>query len=286
MYVVREASRSHASSGRDDHDQNIETSARHWRSDARRAELPPLRRSATRCQRRLHALEVARDVGANLRHAVRGQRHEPLFAGFAIVTLALGIGANAAMFGVVDRPLLRGPEHVVDPGRVVRLFWTMRQPAGNEVTSATAFDRPVYPNLGAEAHAFDGIALYSSHGGGALVGDGPDAHLARRTYATASLFGVPGVRPEVGRFFTTNEQEEAPPASVVVLGCDLWQRDFGGDRSVVGRRVQVGNALQASIPPLAILAALVASAFTGVAFGMLPAMKASRLDPVDALRYE
>jgi hypothetical protein len=62
----------------------------------------------------------------DVRYALRGSRREPLFSAFIVATLALGIGANAAMFGVVDRLLIRGPEHITDPARVMRVYQSVR----------------------------------------------------------------------------------------------------------------------------------------------------------------
>ncbi len=214
----------------------------------RRLGAPPgevrdtLRRSAARRERRMSVSEYVGGLHADVRYALRGLRREPTFAAFAIITLALGIGANAAMFGIVDRLLLRGPEHVVDPQGVVRLFWTMREPAGGEVTSC-CFDRPVYPNLRAAAHAFSDVALYTPSEGGVLFTAATEAHFARRSTVTASFFNVLGVRPELGRFFTAAEQESSPPEHVVVLGFDVWHSDFGGDRGVLGRHVTLGSTL-------------------------------------------
>ncbi len=201
-----------------------------------------LRRSAETRERRIGTTEHFEGIRADVRYAMRGLRREPTFSVFAILTLALGIGANAAMFGIVDRLLVRGPEHVVDPGRVVRLFWTMREPAGDEVTSC-CFDRPVYPNLRAAARAFTDVALYTPADRGTLFTAATQAHFASRSNVTATFFGVLGVQPELGRFFTTAEQESTPPSRVVVLGFDLWHSDFGGDRAVLGRRVTIGSTL-------------------------------------------
>src|SRR6185369_2821948 len=69
------------------------------------------------------------DLRDDLRFALRSFRREKLVATFIIITLALGIGANAAMFGVADRLLLRGPDHVVEPDRVLRFYRTVHQEA-------------------------------------------------------------------------------------------------------------------------------------------------------------
>ena len=87
------------------------------------------------------------------RYAARGLRREPLFTAFVVTTLALGIGANAAMFGVVDRLLVRGPEHLVDPSRVMRVYARIQPPGMDEVTRST-FGYVTYDLLRRNTHSF------------------------------------------------------------------------------------------------------------------------------------
>src|SRR5512143_1409964 len=164
-----------------------------------------VRKAAVRRERVMSVREWVEGFAGDVRYGIRGLRREPLFSGFAVLTLALGIGANAAMFGIVDKLLLRGPAHVRDAGQVVRLFWTMRMPAGNEVTAA-AFDQRVYANLEVEARAFSGIAMYTSSYKSTLFGEGNAARLVARASATSNFMSVLGANPQVGRFFTREEQ--------------------------------------------------------------------------------
>ncbi|HEX6943520.1 MAG TPA: permease prefix domain 1-containing protein, partial [Gemmatimonadaceae bacterium] len=82
--------------------------------------LQSLEHSAYRRDRKMSFRDWLDSLGQDVRYALRGLRREPAFTGFAVITLALGIGANAAMYGVVDRLLLRGPDHVREPDRLVR----------------------------------------------------------------------------------------------------------------------------------------------------------------------
>ncbi len=184
-----------------------------------------VRRSAARRERRLARLDWFRDLDTDIRYSLRGLRREPLFFAFTAITLTLGIGANAAMFGVVDRLLLRGPAQVRDAGRVVRLYWTTRAENGGTATVA-AFDPRIYGNLVAESRAFDGIAMYTMpskslrFGEGNADGDASPARWRRRTLPAKCL----GSPLEAGRFFTLDEQQHSLP--VVVLGYEFWQTDF------------------------------------------------------------
>ncbi len=197
-----------------------------------------LHRSAQHRERVLGAREWAEGLGHDLRYAARGLAREPLFSAFAVVTLALGIGANAAMFRVVDKLLLGGPAHVRDPERVVRLYWSMQSSPG-EVSTTAAFDNRVYANLLVESHAFAGLAMETGASLSTVLGRGTGAHLVWSALGTSNLMSVLGTQPAVGRFFTPDEQDPNAPGNVVVLGFGIWQSDFGADRDVVGRTISI-----------------------------------------------
>src|SRR5262249_22578704 len=92
--------------------------------------LHDLEHSAERREERMRLRELFDDLRDDARFAVRGLRRDKIMAAFIVVTLALGIGANAAMFGAVDRLLIRGPEYIADPSRVLR-FYRTRHPGPN-----------------------------------------------------------------------------------------------------------------------------------------------------------
>ncbi|MGH7331131.1 MAG: permease prefix domain 1-containing protein, partial [Polyangiaceae bacterium] len=156
-------------------------------------------KEAVRDARGIAALDALQQ---DVRYAVRGLRREPLFTAFILVTLALGIGANAAMFGVIDRLVLRGPEHVRDAGQVVRLYATTRARTGLEQTGSD-FGYVTYSLTSAETNSFDGAAAYSVID--ATIGQGLESQPVREGEATASLFPVLGVQPAIGRFFSETE---------------------------------------------------------------------------------
>ncbi|HEY4219304.1 MAG TPA: ADOP family duplicated permease [Gemmatimonadaceae bacterium] len=199
-----------------------------------------VRQSATRRERVMSILEWLDGVRADLRYAMRGLAREPLFSAFAVLTLALGIGANAAMFDIVDKLLVRGPAGVRDANRVVRLYWSMQQPAG-ETTTMAAFDPHVYANLLVEARDFSGLAMYSDPYPGRVLGEGTGARIVSSATATANLMSVLGARPALGRFFTADEQLPESHALVAVLGYGVWQGDFAGDSTIVGRTVTISS---------------------------------------------
>src|SRR5574338_227661 len=117
-----------------------------WREEARRA------RGSTP----LDVIEHA------LRHALRNLRRNPAFATLAVVTLGLAIGANAAMFGIIDRMLLRGPEYLRDPDRVVRVYVPRVVSNGNLVTSAYQ-PYALYRGARDDTPAFSAVAAYAPY---------------------------------------------------------------------------------------------------------------------------
>jgi len=177
-------------------------------------------------------------VGQDLRHTARQLRREPGFTLVAILTLAVGIAANAVMFGVVDRLLLRPPAHVVEPQRVGRLYLATTQPTGErDARSVTSYLRMTELRDGGRAVAQ--VAGLSSWGRGTVIGRGADAEEVRAAYATADLFPLLGVRPHLGRFYA--EAEDVPPGGsrVAVIGHGLWRRRFGGDSTAIGRTLRI-----------------------------------------------
>jgi putative ABC transport system permease protein len=169
---------------------------------------------------------------ADLRYSLRLLRKSPGFTAIAVATLALGIGANTAIFSAVDAVLIR-PLPYADPDRVV-LVW--------EENIAANFPRntPAPANYADWAHmsrSFSGLA--ATRGGSAsLTGDGgPEQIRGRRV--TANFFDVLGVRPAIGRSFTEEENRTAAP--VVVISDGLWKRRYGSDRSIVGRTILMND---------------------------------------------
>src|SRR5688572_11492373 len=200
--------------------------------------LRSLEQSASRRDRRMSFRDWLDSVAQDVRYALRCLRREPAFTGFAVATLALGIGANAAMYGVVDRLLLRGPDHVLEPDRLVRFTTTENRPTIGEVTSAWA-GYVLYDNLRQHATAFSGVAAYKVDD--AVFGKGRDSRLVRGGAATAGFFPLLGVRPALGRFIQPDEDDTVSPSAVVVLGDAFWRSQFGSDRKIIGQSIIIDS---------------------------------------------
>ena len=169
----------------------------------------------------------------DVRFAARGLRSRPGFAATVMVTLALGIGANAAIFSVVDAVLLR-PLPFARPDRLVHL-WEVFE---SKVDTRSEASFPDYLDWRARNKVFSDLAGYQ--GAGFLVG-GAQPTTSRGAKVTSNFFDVLGVRPMVGRSFAAGEDAPGVPR-VVLLSYGFWQRQFGGDRSVVGRAITLDGA--------------------------------------------
>jgi predicted permease len=213
-------------------------------AEARRrfGELEPARddlvRAARRRERRVRWRDRMDGLRRDARHAWRSVTGEPGLAAVVIVIIALGVGANAAMFGILDRLLLGGPAHVVDPGRLVRFSIHATVPGQGEVADNT-FGYVTYAALRDHARGLDGVAAYSEWDD--VVGQGPTARPVRVGHATAGFFPLLGVRPAVGRFFGPSEDRPGDARRVAVLGHLEWEGRFAGDSSVIGRTVRIGG---------------------------------------------
>jgi predicted permease len=181
-----------------------------------------------------------RDALSDLRLGLRGFRREPAWTTAVIATLALGIGVNAAMFGVADRLLLSGPEHIYDAGRVRRVQIT-RQPPGKDVRRDGTFPYAAYDALRRGGPTFEAVAGYAVYADSTVVGKGAEARRVNRGEATAGFFPLLGVAPIAGRFFTPAEDDTIAPQNVVVIGYELWQQEFGGRPDAVGQPIVLDN---------------------------------------------
>ena len=196
-----------------------------------------LMRAARGRERSLRLRDRLEALGQDFRHARRSLAGEPGLVVVVALVIALGVGANAAVFGVVDRLLLRGPDHVREPERVRRLYYTADVPGIGPFTTPT-LGYVAYTTLRDRTRSFSALAAYSySTSSTRTLGAGAEAEQVLAADATASLFPLLGVRPALGRFFDAEEDRPGAARRVVVLGHTLWQRRFGGDRDVLGRTV-------------------------------------------------
>lgn len=176
------------------------------------------------------------DLAQDARFGLRSVRRAPLFSVLAVVTMALGIGVNAAVFGVVKSVLIDALPYA-DAGRLVRVY-----SLHNDAALGTAPLSPgVARDIAERARSFAHVASFRSSAlEQTFVGrDGP--RVVASANVSGGFFGTLGVRAALGR--TLGESDMAPGApAVAVLSDDAWQRLFGGDASVIGRSVRLEGA--------------------------------------------
>ena len=171
----------------------------------------------------------------DLTFAFRQLRHSPGFTLVATLTLALGIGANSAIFALVDATLLR-PLPFRQPDRLVAIW----EASG---TNRRSFVSPLNMlDWNTRSRTFEKIAGFTpSVGGMVMAGADGNAETVSRQWVTAGIFDVLGVTPIAGRTFSADD--EAKRANVVVLSETLWRTRFNADPGIVGRELRLDGAL-------------------------------------------
>jgi predicted permease len=186
----------------------------------------------------------------DLRYALRMLAKSPGFAAIAILTLALGIGANSAIFSVIDAVMLRALP-AEDPQRLVIFSWSSHHEPklrGHSMygdcdddnhTRDCAFSVPFYEALRSRTNTFSGVAAFAGPLEVDFSGNGP-ANIARGEYVSGDYFSTVGAKTILGR--PLDAADDAPTASpAIVLDYGYWQRAFGADPSAVGRTVRLNN---------------------------------------------
>jgi predicted permease len=167
----------------------------------------------------------------DLRYAIRALRKSPAFTAVALATLALGIGANTAIFSVVNAVLLE-PLPFPDSGRLVAFYQTL--PAKGVTTAGVSY--PNYSDFASRSRSFEQLGAIRMHDY-TLTGQGEPALVVGGT-VTGNVFAMLRTRPLVGRGLAASD-EAADAAPVAVLSEKLWRDRFGGDPAVVGRTVRL-----------------------------------------------
>lgn len=216
------------------------------------------------------------DAGRDLRYAGRMLARSPGFTATALLSLALGIGGNAAIFSLLDQVLLRSLP-VKEAERLVHLAWR-----GDSLSSAWGDGRvmsyPLCRDLQEEGRLFDGV--FCRHPTNVNFSTGKQHEPVRAEIVSGSYFSVLGVRPELGRLIDPSDDLHLGAHPVVVLSHNFWKNRLGGEQDVVGRKVLVNNY------PMTVIGVAPAS-FPGVDPFAVPALwlpavmtrEAANLDP-------
>jgi putative ABC transport system permease protein len=171
---------------------------------------------------------------ADIRHSFRVLLKSPGFTAVAVAALALGIGANTAIFSVVNAVLLK-PLPYPEPDRIMTLMRSYKNGHGESVS---------IPKFVAwrQNDVFDAVAAYNSTGPGMnlVVQDRPEP--VRGIHASVDYFRVFGAKPVLGRTFLPEEDRPGGPR-VVVVSESLWERRFGRDPNIIGHTINLNNDL-------------------------------------------
>jgi putative ABC transport system permease protein len=170
-------------------------------------------------------------VSGDLRHALRTLAAAPGFTAAAVLTLALGIGANSAIFTAVYGVLLK-PLPYQAPDRLVRISETRRGGGWNVAV-------PNYLDWRARNHVFSGMAIFNTAHRAVLSRPGTPASVLPAGTCEVGMFPLMGIGAARGRVFVESEQE--PGALVAVLSHDAWRQHFGGDPAIVGQAVRIDD---------------------------------------------
>jgi predicted permease len=174
-----------------------------------------------------------RDIGTSLRALSRAKR----YAFLAVACIALGLGANATMFGVADTLFFRPPAVVRDAGHVVRIYFEFNAPGAGQITSDLA-SYPLYAAFRDETKSFESVAAYQATT--VSEGHGEHAEKLRAALVSASYFHLLGVSSATGRLWSPAESAlGATPVAVISDG--LWRRRFGRGTTAIGQSLRIAE---------------------------------------------
>jgi predicted permease len=172
----------------------------------------------------------------DVRYALRVLRKNVVFSAAAVLSLALGIGANTAIFSLIDGLWMR-PMAVPKSNEIVRLFSTTSQ------NPEDTFSYPEYLTLKDQARGFQGLVARGGRGTQIPNKDGT-SELHTINVVSDNFFRVVGIQPLAGRVFTPDDKDLLNHEQVAVLGNSFWKRRFGSDRGIVGQQIEFQRGSQ------------------------------------------
>jgi putative ABC transport system permease protein len=175
----------------------------------------------------------------DLTFGLRTLRKNPAFTLVAVLSLALGIGANTAIFQLLDAVRLKTlPVNAPHELAEVRIA-DMNGARGSFSTWYNAVTNPIWEQLRDRQQGFSGLAAWGT--GTFNLAQGGETRPAKALWVSGDFFNVLGVRPEIGRVFTADDDRRGCSAPGVVLSHGFWQREYGGDANVLGRKLTLAN---------------------------------------------
>ena len=178
-------------------------------------------------------------IWGDVHYALRQLRNSPGFAITVILSLTLGLGANTTIFTFVNALLLRPPA-VVDGGTLVEVMTHNVKASGIEAYSSLSY--PGYVNLRDHNRSLSGFAAFDGDPRIVSWSHGGEGEIVYGQLVSNNFFSVLGVEPALGRFFPPHQDDGGSSAPAVVISYSFWQRQFGGDRAVIGRVLVLNGA--------------------------------------------
>jgi len=196
-----------------------------------------LKATARRREAGMRWSHIVDTVGQDTRYVIRQLARAPGFTAAVTITLALGIGANATMFGVVDRLLLRAPAHVVHPESLRRLGFDVPESGRTFTSNALSYAeyrdlRDSIPGLTFATYAFPADMA---------LGRGTAAEKIRGQLVGGPYFELLGTKAALGRLFSRDDVAEPTGQPVAVISDGFWKRHFGGASDVLGKKLPIGQ---------------------------------------------
>jgi putative ABC transport system permease protein len=181
---------------------------------------------------------ILESIWQDVRYAVRGLRAKPALSLGIVLTLALGIGANTAMFAIVDRMLFRPPPYLIDPSTAHRVFTVQFRRGQSRTSNVGQYAR--YLDLSSTTHSFALTAAFAQQQLAVGVGEASREMLVGTV--SASFFDFFAAPPAIGRYFSVSEDSPPTGALVVVLSYGTWQTEYGGRSNAIGSHIQIGSS--------------------------------------------
>src|SRR5215216_5371015 len=178
-------------------------------------------------------------IWQDLRYGIRMLVKYPAFTSVAVLTLALGIGANMAIFQLLDAVRLRmlpvkAPQELAE----VRIA-DMKGARGGFARSSPTVTNPIWEQIRERQQAFSGIFAWGTDS--VNLAPSGEVRSARMLYVSGDFFNTLGVQPALGRVFTTTDDQRGCGESGLVISHEFWQREYGGDANVIGRKLTLAN---------------------------------------------
>jgi putative ABC transport system permease protein len=218
-----------------DDDEALRSAARTNDALTRELRLLEQRHSPAAVPGRPAPLTVAATWARDFRYAARGLRRSPAFTAIAVLTLALGVGVNTAIFSVVNAVMLR-PLPFGSPERLVRLYESNPERNWPEFSVSD----PNFLDWRGQATSWDALAATTGSSSSLTWDSG--AEVVRSIRVTPEFLGVLGIVPALGRDFRSDEARPAQPSQTAILNDGLWRRLFGADPSALGRVIPINGA--------------------------------------------